>query len=60
MVPKENGTNHLEKPRCKWDRSRFFGGGTLNLSHTKRLHNFRKLLKIWVEPNMEITVAVCL
>jgi len=23
-------------------------------------YSFRKLLKIWVEPNMEITVAVCL
>ena len=30
MVSKGNGTNHLEKPRCRWDRSHFFcvwGGG---------------------------------
>jgi len=47
---------------CCWGGGGGGGGGgcTLNLSHTKRLHNFRKLLKIWMEPNMEITVAVCL
>jgi hypothetical protein len=34
--------------------------GALNLSHNKIIYTFRKLLNIWVEPNMEITVAVCL
>ena len=50
MVPKGNGTNHLEKPRCSWDRSHF-SGVVHFLSHMKRLYSFRKLLKIWVEPN---------